>query len=169
MLPAKKTSLSTRKLTLSLNVIVKSNAPDCTPEGTEISTLGASISTMTVCVSAAVFRLVATSIAAPAGILITTSPLAMGVIVAVYVMSSVAVKDVTLAVVVLSDNEISSFSKPETTSLNTIVISNALFCASEGTETVTPGASPSISIRSALSTLPSPLTSVRRFSIPSPV
>ena len=93
------------------------------------------------CVSEAVFALPAASVATLAGTLRLTVPLVVGVTVVVYIMLSAVVNAPTLAVAVLSANETSACSKPETASLNVNVISNAPFCATVGAETVTVGAS----------------------------
>ena len=66
-------------------MIVTLNAPFCTPDGTEMLTPGAVVSTLTVTFFdvAAVFWLFAASVATFAATPIVTVPLAIGVIVAV--------------------------------------------------------------------------------------
>ena len=83
--PERETSDCANPDTASVNVIVTENAPFCTPEGTEILTLGevVSILTVTVCDVAALFWLLAASVATFAATPIVTVPLVVGVIVAV--------------------------------------------------------------------------------------
>ena len=69
--------------TASVKVIVASNGPFCTPDGTSIVTVGLSTSTVTVCEVAAVFGLFAASVATLAATPSVTVPLIVGVIVAV--------------------------------------------------------------------------------------
>ena len=82
-LPVRETSDCVKPDTVSVNVIVTSNAPFCTPDGTPMVVVGLSTSTLTVCEVAAVFGLPAASVATPDGTLSVTLPLEVGVIVAV--------------------------------------------------------------------------------------
>ena len=82
-LPLRDTSEPTKPDTVSVNVIVASNAPFCVPDGTEMLTPGAVVSTLTVTFFevAAVFWLFAASVATLAATPIVTVPLAVSAIV----------------------------------------------------------------------------------------
>jgi hypothetical protein len=139
--PESETSDCVNPDTASVNVIVTENALFWTPEGTEILTSGAVLSRLTVTVFdvAAVFWLLAASVATFAATPIVTVPLVVGVIVAVYVVLSVVFHAVMDAVAV-PERLTSPWTKPDTASVKVIVTENARYCTPDDTEILTPGA-----------------------------